>query len=224
MVKKLPWLELQEVLETARKVCTSWRRICKESSMWRVINMSNDGDLSNMPYNLKKMCRYPAKSVLVTTLGHEWLRNFLRDLEEFSFLIHNRITEVVALSSMLLSTRSGKLKRLSIAYCYGMVCDGLVEAVQKLHCSKSLPTLHHLQLIGNSITNKGLEAILDSCPHLVSLDLRLCNYVSLNAVLSSRLSGQIKDVKLSHDSLAGLDFSFKACGEEDDDMLLVIIQ
>ncbi|XP_059284943.1 putative F-box/LRR-repeat protein 23 [Lycium ferocissimum] len=93
-----------------------------------------------------------------------------------------------------------------------------VRNEEALAIAKNLPTLHHLQLIGNSITNKGLKAILDSCPHLVSLDLRLCKYVSLNEVLSSRISGQIKNVKLPHDSLAGLDFSFNACGEEDDDL------
>lgn len=67
MVKEPPWLELQEgiwenilqrlgvveILETARKVCSKWRRICKEPSMWRVINMRNEGDLSH----LEKICR-----------------------------------------------------------------------------------------------------------------------------------------------------------------------
>ncbi|XP_060179340.1 putative F-box/LRR-repeat protein 23 isoform X3 [Lycium barbarum] len=79
-----------------------------------------------------------------------------------------------------------------------------------LAIAKNLPTLHHLQLIGNSMTNKGLEAILDGCPHLVSLDLRLCEYISLNEVLSSRISEQIKDVKYPNESLAGLRFSFEA--------------
>ncbi|XP_059315437.1 putative F-box/LRR-repeat protein 21 [Lycium ferocissimum] len=96
--------------------------------------------------------------------------------------------------------------------------DGVALAI-----AKNLPTLHHLQLIGNSMTNKGLEAILDGCPHLVSLDLRLCEYISLNEVLSSRISGQIKDVKCPHESLAGLSFRFKAYGDEDlsDDYELV---
>ncbi|XP_059306471.1 F-box protein SKIP19-like isoform X2 [Lycium ferocissimum] len=269
MVKKPPWLELEEnvwanilhklgaieILETAQKVCTTWRRICKEPSMWRIINMTNDGDLSDMDYDLEEMCRYAidrSQGELVDI-----------NLEYFATgpLLEN------------IAQRSGKLKRLSIACCYGMVCEGLVEAVQKLplleelslahttittegieslghSCprlksfklnnslymgsgdyfenedvrneealaiAKNLPTLHHLQLIGNSMTNKGLEAILDGCPHLVSLDLRLCKYVSLNEVLSSRISAQIKDVKHPHDSLSGLDFSFKACGEEDDE-------
>jgi len=178
-------------------------------------------------------------------------------------------------SCILLSTRSGKLKRLSIACCYGMVCESLVEVVQKfplleelslthttitiegiealgrscprlklfelnnslymgsgdcfdnedvrneeaLAIAKNLPTLHHLQLIGNRMTIKGVEAILDNCPHLVSLDLRLCKYVSLNKVLSNRISGRIKDLKHPHDSLAGFEFSFESCGEYDEDQM-----
>ncbi|OIT34124.1 f-box protein skip19 [Nicotiana attenuata] len=72
MVNKPPWLELPEgiwakilhrlgaveILETAQKVCTTWRRICKDPSMWRVIDMSNDWDPSDMPYDLEEMCRH----------------------------------------------------------------------------------------------------------------------------------------------------------------------
>ncbi|MCD7460164.1 hypothetical protein HAX54_042973 [Datura stramonium] len=269
VVKKPPWMELSEgiwgnilqrlgaveILETAQRVCTTWRRICKEPSMWRVINMRNDGDLSEMDYDLEEMC----------LLAVDRSRGELVDIN----------LEYFATGKLLghIAERSGKLKRLSIACCYGMVCDGLVEAVQKLplleelslthttittegiealgrSCpglksfelnnslymgsgdyfdnedvrneealaiAKNLPTLHHLQLIGNNMTNKGLEAILDSCPHLVSLDLRLCKYLSLNGVLISRISRQIKDLKHPDDSLAGLEFSYQACGDEYDE-------
>ncbi|XP_059306467.1 F-box protein SKIP19-like isoform X1 [Lycium ferocissimum] len=265
MVKKPPWLELEEnvwanilhklgaieILETAQKVCTTWRRICKEPSMWRIINMTNDGDLSDMDYDLEEMCRY----AIDRSQGE------LVDIN-LEYFATGPLLQYIA-------QRSGKLKRLSSACYHSMLCDGLVEAVQKLplleelslthtiittegieslglSCpllksfelnnslydyfdnedarneealaiAKNLPALHHLQLIGNSMTNKGLEAILDGCPHLVSLDLRLCIYVSLNEVLSSRISGQIKDVKHPHDSLAGLEFSFTAYGEDDDE-------
>ncbi|KAG2278870.1 hypothetical protein Bca52824_061425 [Brassica carinata] len=37
-----------EILETAQKVCRSWRRVCKDPSMWRKIDMDNDGDLGSM--------------------------------------------------------------------------------------------------------------------------------------------------------------------------------
>ncbi|CAN4076218.1 unnamed protein product [Withania somnifera] len=242
-----------EILETAEKVCSKWRRVCKDPSMWRVIDMWNDGDLSEMDYDLEVMCRHAVDRSQGEAVDIN-LQYFATDN-----LLH------------YIAERSGKLQRLSIACSYGMVCDSLVEVVQRLplleelslthttittegiealgrSCpllksfelnnsvymgsgdyfenedvrnkealaiAKNLPNLQHLQLIGNSMTIKGLEAILDSCPHLVSLDLRLCKYVSLNDVLSSRISTQIKDLKHPHDSIAGLGFSFVDCWEDD---------
>ncbi|KAL3360370.1 hypothetical protein AABB24_013683 [Solanum stoloniferum] len=267
MAKEPPWMELQEgiwenilqrlgvieILKTARKVCRKWRQICKEPSMWRVINMRNNGNLTEIGYQLEKICRRAV----------DRSRGELIDIN-LQYFGNDKLVQYIA-------ERSGKLKRLSIACCYFKVCESLVEAVQKfplleelslthtaitiegiealghscprlksfefnkslymgsvddsdnederneeaLAIAKNLRTLHHLHLIGNSMTNKGLQAILDSCPHLVSLDLRLCKYVSLNKVLSSRISRNIKDVKLPHESLEGLEFSFEACWDED---------
>ncbi|GMY38025.1 F-box protein SKIP19-like [Fagus crenata] len=45
-----------EILENAQNVCTLWRNICKDPSMWRYIDMRNLGDLHDMPYDLEKMC------------------------------------------------------------------------------------------------------------------------------------------------------------------------
>ncbi|KAK6781528.1 hypothetical protein RDI58_019324 [Solanum bulbocastanum] len=44
--------------------------------------------------------------------------------------------------------------------------------VEALAISKSLPVLRHLKLIYNSMTNVGLQAFLDGCCNLESLDLR----------------------------------------------------
>ncbi|KAJ0657686.1 putative F-box domain-containing protein [Helianthus annuus] len=30
-----------DILENAQKVCTAWRKICKDPTMWRVINMNH---------------------------------------------------------------------------------------------------------------------------------------------------------------------------------------
>ncbi|KAL3351229.1 hypothetical protein AABB24_019702, partial [Solanum stoloniferum] len=35
--------------------------------------------------------------------------------------------------------------------------------------AQNMPELHHLQLLGNKMTNEGLEAILNGCPQLESL-------------------------------------------------------
>ncbi|KAM1107912.1 hypothetical protein EV1_004585 [Malus domestica] len=70
--KRRNWLELPkdvtvlilsplgaiEILESVQRVCMAWRNICKNQPlMCRTIDMHNDGDLDEMPYNLEKMCR-----------------------------------------------------------------------------------------------------------------------------------------------------------------------
>ncbi|XP_074286037.1 putative F-box/LRR-repeat protein 9 [Silene latifolia] len=58
-----------------------------------------------------------------------------------------------------------------------------VRNEEALAISKSMPKLRHLQLIGNSMNNEGLKAILDGCPHLKSLDLRSCFHIDLSGDL-----------------------------------------
>lgn len=45
-----------DILENAQKVCTTWRKICKEPSMWRVIKMNNCSDPSERPI-CQEMCK-----------------------------------------------------------------------------------------------------------------------------------------------------------------------
>ncbi|KAL9227152.1 hypothetical protein vseg_002879 [Gypsophila vaccaria] len=71
---------------------------------------------------------------------------------------------------------------------------------EALGIARTMPELRSLQLIGNSLTNDGLLAILDSCPHLQFLDLRACFHLELVGSLGKRLSEQIKDVRLPYDS------------------------
>ncbi|XP_015083694.1 putative F-box/LRR-repeat protein 23 [Solanum pennellii] len=66
---------------------------------------------------------------------------------------------------------------------------------QALDIAKSMPELRHLALIANTLTNVGLEAILDGCPHLLSLDLRCCYNIDLEGDLGKRCREQIVDRK-----------------------------
>ncbi|KAL3833691.1 hypothetical protein ACJIZ3_008427 [Penstemon smallii] len=65
-----------------------------------------------------------------------------------------------------------------------------------LAIAKSMPNLRHLRLFGDQMTNEGLQAILDNCPHLESLDLR----IDLTGDLGKRLSRQIKNLRRPSDS------------------------
>ncbi|QHN79035.1 hypothetical protein HN51_056222 [Arachis hypogaea] len=61
--------------------------------------------------------------------------------------------------------------------------------------AQNMSNLRHLQLVKNYFDNSGLSAILDGCPHLESLDLRLCGDVELKGKLRTRCDEQLKDLK-----------------------------
>lgn len=77
---------------------------------------------------------------------------------------------------------------------------------EALAIAKSMPELRHLQLFGNKLTNMGLKAILDGCPHLEFLDLRQCFNVNLGGDLGKRCAEQIKDLRRPLDSTEGYEF------------------
>ena len=66
---------------------------------------------------------------------------------------------------------------------------------EALAIAQTMPELRHLHLLGNKLTNAGLLAILDGCPHLESLDLRGCFNVNLGGRLGRRCAQQIKDLR-----------------------------
>ncbi|XP_076932277.1 putative F-box/LRR-repeat protein 23 [Bidens hawaiensis] len=74
-----------------------------------------------------------------------------------------------------------------------------------LAIAENLPQLTHLELIGNCIQNIGLEAILDGCCHLESLDLRGCRGLDLTWDLGKRYSQLIKYLRLPHESFKPYD-------------------
>ncbi|XP_024010097.1 F-box protein SKIP19 [Eutrema salsugineum] len=47
-----------EILESAQKVCMPWRRVSKDPSMWRKIDMRNLGNGRSFYYDFESMCRH----------------------------------------------------------------------------------------------------------------------------------------------------------------------
>ncbi|KAM7270426.1 hypothetical protein ACFE04_029640 [Oxalis oulophora] len=62
--------------------------------------------------------------------------------------------------------------------------------------AEAMPGLRHLQLVGNQLTDSGLRAILNGCPHLESLDLSECRHLYLRGGLEKRCVDQVKSLKL----------------------------
>lgn len=262
-VKKTNWLDLPaditanilhrlgaiEILESAQKVCTAWRKICKDPAMWRVIDMENLGDLGGMPYDLEKMCMHAIDrsqgqlvDINIEYFGTDELMEYLAQGE-----------------------RSSQLKRIQISCCYSSIYESWSEFLKKAplleeieltftdiseesvadasqYCpmlkifkynergsrdegqpfnqeftdygddfvmaiAKGMSQIRHLQLIGSAMTNKGLQAILDGCPQLESLDLRRCFYINLDGSCGKLCRERIKDLKLPRDSVKGHKFA-----------------
>lgn len=165
-----PWVELPEgitekilqklgafeILCTAQRVCTTWRRLCKDPSMWRVIDMRFSGiaalwELENYP---DKICiravdlsQGNADHINIEYFGSDSLLNYI-------------------------ALRSSQLKRLQLAFCYNVSAEGVSEAVKKF------PLLEELHLSFISITQEAIESIGRSCPRLKSFELnhRVCSF------------------------------------------------
>lgn len=75
-----------------------------------------------------------------------------------------------------------------------------------LAIAESMPQLCHLQLIGSNMTNDGLQAILDGCPKLVSLDVRSCFLINLSGSLGKRCTELIKNLRLPDEPTTDYEF------------------
>ncbi|KAJ4816012.1 RNI-like superfamily protein [Rhynchospora pubera] len=84
---------------------------------------------------------------------------------------------------------------------------------EALGIAKTMHQLQHLQLIGNRMTNEGLKAILDGCPHLETLDIRRCYNVNMDADIRARCA-RLKTIRLPGDSVD--DYEFEADADQDD--------
>ncbi|KAE8708149.1 putative F-box/LRR-repeat protein 23 [Hibiscus syriacus] len=252
-----------EILNSAQNVCSLWRKISKDPSMWKSIDMRNLGDLFDMEYDLEKMCVHAVNR----SCGH------LLDIN----------IEYFGTDELLfyISERSTHLKRLRLFSCYSISDEGLSEAASKLpfleeleificpvskdaletigrNCpllksfkynlqqhksfhyasddealaiAQTMPELRRLQVLGNDLTNEGLQAILDGCPHLEYLDLRQCFNVHLGGNLEKTCVKRVKNLLRPYDSTHDYEFyagvhdtessdeDYHLYGISDDDML-----
>ncbi|XP_041023868.1 F-box protein SKIP19-like [Juglans microcarpa x Juglans regia] len=86
---------------------------------------------------------------------------------------------------------------------------------EALAIAENMPELRQLQLFGNKLTNDGLLAILDGCPHLESLDLRQCFNVNLTENLGRRCAEQIKHLRFPTDPTDDAEIHDNGSSDED---------
>ena len=124
----------------------------------------------------------------------------LEDLEISQCSLSHETIEVVGTSCPLLKSLKVNSRWYSFAH---EECNKHALAITgKMH------DLRHLQIFANKLTNDGLQAILDGCPLLESLDLRQCFNLKLGGKVGRRCAEQIKELRLPHDSVDDIDPSY----------------
>ncbi|OAE30035.1 hypothetical protein AXG93_4908s1000 [Marchantia polymorpha subsp. ruderalis] len=63
---------------------------------------------------------------------------------------------------------------------------GTEDDSEALAIAHNMPKLKHLEIVSGLLTDAGLIAILDKCPDLEYLDVRLCRYVRYEFSMSSK--------------------------------------
>ncbi|XP_027087757.2 F-box protein SKIP19-like [Coffea arabica] len=140
-------LSVVDILESAQKVCTTWRSVCLDPAMWRVIDMYDCADYEDEPYDMEIMVQHAVDrsqgqlvDISIGSIGTDELLEYIAE-------------------------RSGKLKRLRLAFCDSISGEGLTEAV------KRLPLLEELHLFFISMPSEALEIVGCSCPLLKSFTI-----------------------------------------------------
>nr|XP_025692888.1 putative F-box/LRR-repeat protein 23 [Arachis hypogaea] len=220
-VKKLNWLDLPhdltlmiigklttfEILTSTQFVCPKWQRICMDPLLWRTISMCHIGIRNSVDYKLEKMCRHAIDrscGQLIDISIEYFDKGLCEIVEKLPLLEELDITLCSRVSSIAIEA-IGRGCPLLKSFKYNNNGGDNEEA---LAIAQNMSNLHHLQLVRNYFDDSGLSAILDGCPHLESLDLRLCHDVELEGELRTRCDEQLKDLR---DPNAPLD-DFKFCG------------
>lgn len=143
------------VLVSARKVCTTWRAICSDPAMWRVVNLGHSSNL-NYVYGTDSEMEELAKKAVDLSCG---------ELVEFC-------AEDFASDELLryVSERSGQLRHLQLVSCYGISNEGLSEMV------KNLPFLEELRLYYIPVSLQSIEVAGRCCPQLKSFSFNRHGY------------------------------------------------
>ncbi|KAJ9565891.1 hypothetical protein OSB04_001857 [Centaurea solstitialis] len=201
-------LNAVQILISAQKVCKNWRRICKDPAMWKVINLDRQfyffytkSEFENLAKQAVRRSRGELIDISLKDFGtDELLHHISRCSSKLNCL---RLEDCDDITPCGLSNALKRLPHLETLELYafhipkeedieliGRNCPLLKSFEMKPMCAggdvyaraiaKSMPALRHLKLFGLMDDNNGVQAILNGCPHLESLDLRGCPYHDLD--------------------------------------------
>ncbi|CAA7052724.1 unnamed protein product [Microthlaspi erraticum] len=196
-----------DILKNAQKVCRSWRRVSKDPSMWRKIEIRSRGITD---YECDCFCRQAvdrSEGGLVELdirdlVGDDSLLAYIADragnlrclkLTACSPVTPKGLVNVVMklqfLEDVEISHSFSELDLKPIGYCCPLLktlklsrirfCWGLESDSEALAIAETMPQLRRLELSGIFLTNTGLNAILQNCIRLQHFDLRECSNINL---------------------------------------------
>ncbi|CAN1844145.1 F-box protein SKIP19 [Linum perenne] len=211
-------------LNLVQKVCSSWRKACRDPYLWRCIDLTDEWDDDDETY-MERYCkmRVDEKAVdlsfggLVSLRMEDfWTIKVLRYTADKSSQL--KILRLIGcdFSDQEFSTAVQKftfLEEIEISHCYMSK-----DALKLIDAGRNWPSLRtHLQIFGSKLSELGLQAILDGCRQLESLDLRNCFNLKMEGDLEKRCRQQIKDLKCPKDSVDDYPYGVSDYGSSDDD-------
>ncbi|KAL6509569.1 hypothetical protein OROGR_022879 [Orobanche gracilis] len=206
-------LSARDILSSAQTVCTTWRDVCKDPSMWRVIDMRNptdifqedicrqavdrsQGQLTEIYIDdfatdklLQYICERSSQLICLALRGCDYFYYRVGEavkrlplLEEAHFAYVNCSSEDIE----AIGRSCPKLRSFTLSKSVNELTK-YISNDDALAVAKNMRGLRQLRLLGNGMSNEGLEAILAGCPLLESLDIRRCYNVDLNEDLGRRI-------------------------------------
>ncbi|XVF45976.1 hypothetical protein PTKIN_Ptkin02bG0251000 [Pterospermum kingtungense] len=230
-----------EMIDNAQVVCTQWFNICKDPSLYRSIDMRNN--LGRSSDYLKKLCMHAVDrscgglvDIDIESFGTDELLSYIT--QRTSHLRRVRLALCPGISDAGLSRAASRLPMLEeLEIHFGNISKYGIEVVgrccpllktfkfskrgirypfddEALAIAQNMHGLHHLHIVGNKLTNEGLEAILNGCPRLESLDLRRCFLLDLRGDIGRRCAERIRNLRRPSDSIDDYEFAAEVDGVE----------
>ncbi|XP_019180200.1 PREDICTED: putative F-box/LRR-repeat protein 23 [Ipomoea nil] len=241
-------LSVEDIFQSAQ-VCTVWWRLLQDPSMWRYVDLWNLEAEPGKVRDWDKICRVVVNrsegQLISIKLSHfatdrllfyiaqraKQLRHLgirSRDVSDRGFskavkgfpLLEELQLKYTAISIRGIEAAGRSCPFLnSFSFIKNLSGDESSDDGEAVAIAENMHGLKHLTLDGNEMLEKGLEAILDACPLLQSLNLHHCDYLRLEGELWKRCSLQIKDLNYTDDYPAYLQNPYLYISDDFDEMV-----